>query len=375
MPLSSIRNSSHTIKDPVHGNIKIPGSVLEVVDSPEMQRLRRVSQLGFSSLVYPGANHSRFEHSLGTYFLTKQVAQNLGLEDQALPVAGLLHDVGHLPFSHTTEAFFRDATGKDHEDLIKEKLRGKAIGDSLSDAGFTRSEIIRTYRGPVGKVITGDLGTDRIDYLLRDAHYTGVMFSAEFERILDTLAFGRELYLQEKGLRAAESMLLARFWMYPSVYGHHTTRIAAHMLERSLQRAAIDGFRVEEMPELDDYSLLQSLSAFEPETVERLMNRQLYKRAHVSSDLSLKEKEEGELERTISEKAGCDVIVDIPKRAWIRELDLKILMDGGLKNISEVSTIARTLEKAQWDSWWAGVYCAEENKAKVERAAKRVLEK
>ena len=100
MPLSSTRNSSHTIKDPVHGNIKIPGSVLEVVDSPEMQRLRRVSQLGFSSLVYPGANHSRFEHSLGTYFLTKQVAQNLNLEDQALPVAGLLHDVGHSVSPH-----------------------------------------------------------------------------------------------------------------------------------------------------------------------------------------------------------------------------------------------------------------------------------
>lgn len=374
MPLSSTRNSSHTIKDSVHGNIRIPGPLLDVVDSPEMQRLRRIAQLGFSSLVYPGANHSRFEHSLGTYHLTRELAQNLKLDEQALPAAGLVHDIGHLPFSHTTESFFRDATGKGHEDLIKVKLRGE-IGDALSEAGFTRTEITKIYRGPVGKVITGDLGTDRIDYLLRDAHYTGLMFSAEFERIMDTLAFGRELYLQEKGLRAAESMLLFRFWMYPTVYGHHATRIVAHMLERALQRAAANGFNVERMPELDDYSLLQSLAAFEPETVDRIRDRKLYKRALVSADLSLREREEGELEAEISKKAGCEAIVDIPKKPWIRELDLKILTEKGFSSISQVSTLARTLEKAQWDYWWMGVYCAEENKAKVERAAGKILGK
>lgn len=119
--------ASKVIQDPVHGAIGIEGVFLEVLDRPEMQRLRRVKQLGLGNLVFPGANHTRFEHCLGTYHLAGRMADAIGLDgddSRAVRMAGLLHDVCHPPFSHALEEAMEEATGMGHMDLAKALVFG-----------------------------------------------------------------------------------------------------------------------------------------------------------------------------------------------------------------------------------------------------------
>jgi len=168
------------IKDPVHGYVEVDDPLLPLLDSPVMQRLRAVRQLGFSYLVYPGANHTRFEHSLGTMHLAGLMARQLRLPaDEALLVktAGLLHDIGHGPFSHAIEPFMEEYTGRGHHQ-IREVLVGTGTWDLISEAGIDPGAVCALIEGdhPLGGIIHGDLDVDRMDYLLRDAHYTGVPY-------------------------------------------------------------------------------------------------------------------------------------------------------------------------------------------------------
>ncbi|MCK4883667.1 MAG: HD domain-containing protein, partial [Candidatus Diapherotrites archaeon] len=155
------------IRDSVHDEITLNRIERECVDAQEMQRLRRIKQLGMTFLVYPSANHSRFEHSLGTMHMAKIMARSLKLEKidiQKLSLAGLLHDLGHGPFSHVSEVVLKQKTGKSHEKITKKQIIESRIGKILEKHEFDAEEIsdLATGKGEYGKIISGDIDADRM---------------------------------------------------------------------------------------------------------------------------------------------------------------------------------------------------------------------
>jgi len=169
------------VLDPVHGYIELDDFVLDLLGTSQVQRLRRVRQLGFSNLVYPGANHTRFEHSLGTMYLASLLIKNLDSieEDTKIEIkaASLLHDIGHGPFSHVTENIIDKYTRRRHED-IKEVLGKGEIGEALKKHGVSPGNVAKHVKGEtsVGQIVNSEIDVDKMDYLVRDAHYTGVAF-------------------------------------------------------------------------------------------------------------------------------------------------------------------------------------------------------
>ncbi len=238
------------IQDPLNGPIKLAGVYEELIVTPELQRLRHIRSLGLCYLVFPGANHSRFEHSLGVMSLALEFAGKLGLDEPDIAgVAGFLHDVGHPPMSHGVEEFFRKETGLDHLQAGMDIVRGKGMfsGSSvptiLERHGLDPAEIAEVMAGrskkhPVhSKIVSGPIDVDEMDYLRRDSLFCGVKLGLIDERRIMNIAFelDSDLVIEEKGIPAVESVLIARVLMYNSVYFHKTCRIAQSMLEKSLE--------------------------------------------------------------------------------------------------------------------------------------------
>ena len=223
------------IRDSVYGDIELSKFEVRVMDMPQFQRIRRIKQLGLISLIYPGANHTRFEHCIGTMNLASKLATKLDLSDDEIElvrISGLLHDIGHGPFSHVSEGVLSFP----HEELTKYVIEKTSLHDLL-DEKFNTKEIVDIIngRGHLGPIISGELDVDRMDYLLRDSHNTGVAYGViDYERIISNLKLDDGLVLDIKGVQAAEGALVSRYFMYPSVYQHHTTRIVNSMFRRAL---------------------------------------------------------------------------------------------------------------------------------------------
>ncbi|MCE8427640.1 MAG: HD domain-containing protein, partial [Candidatus Methanoperedens sp.] len=156
------------IRDPIHDYIELDELALALVDTPEIQRLRRIRQLGFSNLVYPGANHTRFEHSLGVYHLASHLVMQFEKHEQMeLLAAALLHDMGHGPFSHATEPIIQKYTRKSHDD-VEGLLKKGAISDVLEKYSLSASTIASHIKGQTyqGQIINSEIDVDRMDYLV-----------------------------------------------------------------------------------------------------------------------------------------------------------------------------------------------------------------
>jgi HD superfamily phosphohydrolase len=355
-----------------------------------------VRQLGFSFLVYPGANHTRFEHSLGTMHLATILARHLALEQadvQLIAAAGLLHDIGHGPFSHTSEAFLSEFAGHDHH-RVDHLLAEPALASALEDADLDPAAISALIRGehPLADLIHGDLDADRMDYLLRDAHYTGAPYgTVDAERLIQSsiLQDGR-LGIDEGGVQAAESLLIARTLMRPAVYFHHTSRIATSMLTLALCEHASEGSGdPREIPFLDDGGLCQALAASGSRVARSLigglMRRSLYKRAlYVGKDQaggsfltgrpSLRRMRA--LAREIAEAAGreeWEVIVDIAPFPADMSMGVKVKNEKATLDLSLVSPLVNTLNETRRSQWRLGVYAPPGHREAVERAAVEVL--
>ncbi|HDZ35598.1 MAG TPA: HD domain-containing protein, partial [Thermococcus sp.] len=204
------------IHDPIHGHIELDDFALRLVDTPEFQRLRRITQLGLAYLAYPSARHTRFEHSLGTFYLAKRIARyNPEIEDGAV-YAALLHDLGHYPFSHTLEGLYPR-----HEENTRRILKEGEIRDVIEER-YSLKEFLGFLKHPI---VSGDIDADRMDYLVRDAYYTGVAYGlVDLDRLVRNLRYdGERLVIGQKGVMAAQSLLLARSMMYPTVYQHHVS--------------------------------------------------------------------------------------------------------------------------------------------------------
>ena len=281
---------THEIRDPIHVFVRLSTPERRLIDSRPLQRLRHVHQLALTYLVYPGATHRRFEHALGTLELTDRLfstvtashhhsprwrgifprKDELPLWRQIVRLAAVCHDVGHLPFSHAAETSLLPA-GMSHEDLTWDMITGEELALLWAEFGIPLDPtvIARIAVGPaattriaartgttpaeltpweaiLSEMITGDVfGADRMDYLLRDAHHTGVG-NGRFDhyRLIDTLrilpetdvpAAPPKLGIEAGGLRSAEAMLLARYFMYSQVYYHPVRRAYNLHLREFLQ--------------------------------------------------------------------------------------------------------------------------------------------
>ena len=380
-------NSTKFIRDSIHGNLPLDPFEIEVLDYPQLQRLRRVKQLGFISLIYPGANHSRFEHSIGTMHLASKLADQLELskEDKDLVrIAGLLHDAGHGPFSHVSEAVL----GVNHEEITAFVIEKTSIHDKLSEK-FDTKEIIDIINGEgkLGPIISGDLDMDRMDYLIRDSHYTGVAYGViDTERIISNLKLERELILDIKGVQAAESALTARYLMYPSVYQHHTTRIINAMFRRCLRDLINqDNLDPKDMYKYDDsdmISMCRHSEGLSREMMEKIDNRNLLKRAKVLPANLFEEPEKIfkiekedllKAEEEISEDFNLNRDYTILNIANIAEYprfeEMKTLVEFGdkLYHLSEISSIVDALNNARFNSSDLCLFVDKEDVEKVRR--------
>ena len=382
----------HAIKDAVHDYVEVDGVARDLLDTAAMQRLRHVKQLSTVRLVYPSASHTRFEHSLGVYHLAREALTQLGIDGaraDAVRAAALLHDVGHGPYGHQTERIIERRLDRHHDD-VHELLETTDIAGVLESHGLAPDVVadLIAGRGKLGQLVSGDLDVDRMDYLLRDAHHTGVPYgTVDPGRLLRVLKFvDGTLALEEGNVATAESLLVARALMNATVYRHHVSRIAGSMLERSAERL-LDSTDItpERFARMTDAELLTSLQACEQtnETATRLAERRLYKRAvwaelEAVPDAVLEADDEAirAFEGEIAEAADVparSVIVDCPGRPSMPETDTRVVVSGTVRRLHEQSPLVQGLQAAQRAQWRLGVYAPEADLEGVERATKRVL--
>jgi hypothetical protein len=391
-----------TVKDTVHDHIEIDGVAADLLDTPAVQRLRHIKQLGTVQLVYPSANHTRFEHSLGVYHLASRALDHLGVggkQADRIEAAAMLHDVGHGPFSHNLETLTHRRTGKYHDDVVELLATGE-VGAVLRahDLDPDRIAGLVAGEGKYGQLVSGELDVDRMDYLVRDAYHTGVPYGTiDTERFVRELTFvdapddagtrvGPRLVLDEGNVQTAESLLLARALMNPVVYTHHVARISKAML----RRAATDlldatSTTADELRRMDDHDFLVAIRDCR-ETAElsrRYDQRDLYKlavwaeygdvpgRVHAADHAT-----EVALEREIAEEAGVDhdhVILDVPPEPSMRESTARVTVNGEVRRLERQSPLVSALRTAQRNQWRLGVYAPAPATDRVGRAAADVL--
>ncbi|WP_077623494.1 HD domain-containing protein [Sediminibacillus massiliensis] len=243
-------NEEKVFKDPVHRYIHVKDQVIwDLIGAPEFQRLRRIKQLGTSYLTFHGAEHSRFNHSLGVYEIVRRILFNFegrpnwnGKERLLCLCAALLHDLGHGPFSHSFEKVFK----LDHEDFTKQIILGdteinrilKRVGPDFPQD--VADVINKTYADKlVVSLISSQIDADRMDYLQRDAYFTGVSYGHfDMERILRVMRpMEDQVVIKQTGMHAVEDYIMSRYQMYWQVYFHPVTRSAEVILSKILNRA------------------------------------------------------------------------------------------------------------------------------------------
>lgn len=237
------------IADPIHKYIRFTELEKKIIDSKVFQRLRRIKQLAGAHLVYPAAQHSRFEHSLGTMHLAGLAGEHLfsiGVLDkesiQELRIAALLHDIGHGPFSHLFEEALKATSNKNHESIGAEIICKTELSDILSGFGYSPSVISEISFGNSkvkfkNEIISGSLSSDLMDYLPRDGFFTGVEYGkVDYNRIINSFRVTNNgsLALDISSFYSFESMIISRYEMFRAVYFHKTVRSAEVMLLHSL---------------------------------------------------------------------------------------------------------------------------------------------
>lgn len=239
-------NKLKIINDPIYGFIQITNPlVFDIIEHPYFQRLRRITQMGFSNLVYPGANHTRFHHAIGCLYLMQKVVRVLRFkhveiskeEENGLYLAILLHDIGHGAFSHALEHSIVD--GITHEEIsllfmrkLNEEFDGKlSLAISIFEGKY--------HRNFMNQLISSQLDIDRLDYLNRDSFYTGVTEgNIASDRLITMMNVKNDaLVIEQKGIYSVEKFLISRRLMYWQVYLHKTGLVAEHILMKILKRA------------------------------------------------------------------------------------------------------------------------------------------
>ncbi|MDW0331260.1 MAG: HD domain-containing protein, partial [Nitrososphaeraceae archaeon] len=268
------------IADPIHKFIRFTELEKKIIDSNVFQRLRRIKQLAGAHLVYPAAQHSRFEHSLGTMHVAGLAGEHLfsiGVIDkesiQELRVASLLHDIGHGPFSHLFEEALKVTGNSNHETLGAKIICKTELGDILSDYGFSPRTISEISFGNSkvkfkNEIISGSLSSDLMDYLPRDGLFTGVEYGkVDHNRIINSFRVtdSKSLALDISSFYSFESMIISRFEMFRAVYFHKTVRSAEVMLLHSILLSSdllnLKGLALTDYLNLTDESIICTISS------------------------------------------------------------------------------------------------------------------
>jgi len=350
------------IRDPLWDNIRLDRPAQLVLDTPAVQRLRYVRQLGHAFLVYPGATHSRFEHALGAYHLTRRALASLEERGElgavsprdclAVRLAALLHDIGHYPFSHALE----EAGFPSHEAQGVAKLGEGELRLRLEEIGGPglAAEIGALIRGvspsPLQGLISGSLDLDKIDYLSRDARMCGVPYgTVDVDRLLSTLTLvatadaRMQVGVHEKGVSALESLLFAKYQMYRNVYWHHAVRAATCMFKRAARDAVRrDVVSMDAVGELTDDGLMERLLGSGSVLARAIRERRLFKRAldlpatevaesadsWAADDPDLVEEVEDALAGEVGLAPG-ELLLDFPTRSSMLAVDLPLRTRAG----------------------------------------------
>lgn len=401
--LIALDSRRQLIRIPPELDVPITDRVRRLIDTAAFRRLARITQLGLVSLVYPAANHTRFEHSLGVYRLALLVLRHLShdarfralvdtREGEKLILAALLHDLGHWPFCHAIEDMQLPEVPA-HEAFVEAFLAEEPLRHLLaSDWQFEPQDILaliarRDTTSPVSallhSILSGPLDVDKMDYLFRDSLHAGVPYGRFFDqqRLVGSLCLnerGNGLAITEKGKTAAELMVFARYVMFSEVYWHHAVRSATAMLQRSFYelRNRLDLSHLLSLPEWEFVQTL--LSAARDSPVRRLLDglfgpeRKLFKRVAqfhyfdgndlyqrvagrpyawlVACTIQLAEELSRRLSRQISPYA---LLIDAPpahKEIEFR-VDVFFPKEGIYRPLSEVSPVVRALAQEQFDHY------------------------
>lgn len=427
------------VYDPVHGSISVDGAFLGLMDRHEVQRARHIRQLGLSNSVFPGANHTRFEHSLGVYHLAGRMSESLGLpngEADVLRSAAMLHDVCHPPFSHALESIMEKVTGCDHMELSRRLILGdvpscrkrddpllggvEPMGVILEESGIPPEDVCDLIINPLSdigwfdsdgggsksyfssrdyahQIIHGPVDADQMDYLMRDAHYTGVNHGMiDAERILSQMRLFNDKVVFRKGaISAVEGLMVSRSLMYSTVYYHKTVKVAEAMLRRAVEESESDLSELYLMTDADLTSDLLSNGGFSADMMRRIVNRRFYKKCltmhSVDSDDGLRselvrytsERSRRSLEAEIANATGLDpreVIVDVPSESTllskirIGKTDVSIIdPEDRVRSVTRYSTVAKALQSRDAMDWTIMVSAPETHYDAVSRAARRAL--
>ena len=415
------------INDPIHGFIGITETESKIINSLPYQRLRRIKQLSGGHYVYPTAEHTRFGHCIGVMYLAglsgRRLLSRMNLGDQKLQevrIAGLLHDIGHGPFSHVFEEVLIEKRGMNHEDVTEWIILKSELGDLLETDGISKKRIGDLVRGRqktkkdkiMAGIVAGQIDSDKMDYLIRDSFYCGVNYGlVDIHRLIDSIEISKDYQMQfDIAARGAlESFLVARYEMFLNVYYHKTVRSVEVMLVKLIEAADkvlnLTSFSSpEEFLELDDMSLISRVRNIDPsesedakeatKMVNLLDSRVLYKsvfekvihtQERFVSKILTKSKVRESIQEEIASIAGVnhdEVIVDVPTLPSVpynphqldpMEIGIFEVIDGKRvpHNLSEYSNIAEMM-KTYLDV--IRVYTFDKNRVKVGRAAREVFQ-
>lgn len=389
-------------RDPIHGFIEVREHELKIINTKPFQRLRNIKQLAMTYYIYPGAEHTRFGHSLGVMHLVTQAFRSaIEAYDDKFPIAkkeyyeqilrliALTHDIGHAPFSHASESVF--PSGMEHEDFTVKVITETEIADIIHDIGklftdkygpeynITPELICDIYMGKdagpnseytfLKSFMDSELDCDKMDYLLRDSYYCGVKYGMyDVDSLISsfTICYTNEtprLAIENSGIQVFEEFVLARYFMFIQVYFHRTRRYFDIMLGRALEKILPNGTyptKIEEYLKWDDCKVIQLLkdNADHDNACRNIIDRYVYPRVFhtkvhpLESDIREFNRNLKELLRTVGEenlildKSAGKMPHKIPKRIELDSEKAIIIYDSSIERkttISEESEIIRKL--------------------------------
>ncbi len=344
------------IRDPIHGYIFMTSVEKELIDSQPGQRLRRIKQLSGAFLTYPGAEHSRFSHSLGVMHLAGLLGNHFmrmsyidEVDIQKIRIAGLLHDIGHGPFSHMYEEILGKYRNMTHEDVTQWLIKNSELKEILTKYGYSPQDLSKLAVGKLEKpdksflnqIIASQFNADTMDYLIRDSHFAGVEYGKiDVHRLINSIdVFDKTLAMNIDALYALEAFVIARYEMFKAVYFHRTVRAAEIMIVRAMDYAndqlELTSFqKPKDYLRLDDANVLFRLLSLKPlrtkririsrELAELYSNRKLLKCVHTTIihhrndfyiNLMSRDEIRTQIIEKIGEKSGVDpnyILIDVP---------------------------------------------------------------
>jgi len=406
------------VKDPIYGYIRLTDSEKNIIDTRPFQRLRRIKQLAVSYLVYPAANHTRFEHSLGAMHLAGILGESLPIELNnefitELRLASLLHDIGHGPLSHLFEPLLSKYVNKNHEDMTFWLIQNSILAETLTKEGFDPERISKLAVGRLkdGKylfldqVIRSSVDVDKMDFIVRDSYHTGAGYGyVDVYRLIYTMdILNDNLAIDITALSAFEAFLLARLESFKAIYFHRASRAAQITLLKAMENA-MDELKLfnfnspEDYLKLDDYSIWYMLKkSSQSDAIMKLENRELLKCAYektffdddqLVTNIFNNEPVRKEIEEEIANKAKIDsdlVTIDVPSLPSvpyhyainIEPMNIPTFRKDGKGNKipQKITELSRIIESLGVFMNIIRVYTESKYREKIRKASQDVLEK